>query len=219
MQRLRVLIVLAGLVVSGLAVGAPSAAVEASSATGQRHQPPQLRREGRWLVDPQGRVVIVHGLNLVYKRKPYVPAERGRPGSRSGTPPGWRGTASTPPGSARCGPGSRPTARRRPTRRTWTSGSGCSTCWPGSGSGSSSTCTRTSGTRQYGGEGVPDWAAARQPPFSLSAAGGGAVPDRLLDARGLDDVRRLLGQPPTACSTAGWRPGGSPRSGGSTSRT
>ena len=89
MQWLRVLIVLAALL-GGLV---PASAAEASrllrgeqahtsvrapierphtSATVHR-QPPQLRREGRWLVDPQGRVVIVHGLNLVYKRKPYVP--------------------------------------------------------------------------------------------------------------------------------------------------
>lgn len=37
--------------------------------------PPQLRREGRWLVDQHGRVVIVHGFNLVWKRAPYVPPD------------------------------------------------------------------------------------------------------------------------------------------------
>jgi len=28
---------------------------------------------GRWITDAQGRVVVVHGVNLVYKRKPYAP--------------------------------------------------------------------------------------------------------------------------------------------------
>lgn len=35
--------------------------------------PPQLRRDGRWLVDQHGRVVLVHGMNLVFKHDPYVP--------------------------------------------------------------------------------------------------------------------------------------------------
>ncbi len=34
---------------------------------------PQLRRKGRWLVDQYGRVVIVHGFNLVWKQAPYAP--------------------------------------------------------------------------------------------------------------------------------------------------
>lgn len=36
---------------------------------------PQLRREGRWLVDAQNRVVLLHGVNLVWKLAPYVPPE------------------------------------------------------------------------------------------------------------------------------------------------
>lgn len=36
---------------------------------------PQLQREGRWLVDQYGRVVIVHGVNLVWKRAPYAPPD------------------------------------------------------------------------------------------------------------------------------------------------
>ncbi len=35
----------------------------------------QLRRDGRWLVDPQGRVVITHGVNIVWKTAPYFPPE------------------------------------------------------------------------------------------------------------------------------------------------
>ena len=82
-------------------------------AVAERHAPPQLRREGRWLVDPQGRVVIVHGLNLVYKRKPYVPpdgptgftkrdaawlARHGFNAARVGTL--WAGLTPTAPGQA-----------------------------------------------------------------------------------------------------------------------
>jgi endoglycosylceramidase len=34
---------------------------------------PQLHRDGRWLVDPYGRVVVVHGLNAVWKHAPWAP--------------------------------------------------------------------------------------------------------------------------------------------------
>lgn len=47
---------------------APTVAAQAGGA-----EVPQLRREGRWLVDGQGRVVLLHGMNLVWKREPYVP--------------------------------------------------------------------------------------------------------------------------------------------------
>jgi endoglycosylceramidase len=32
-----------------------------------------LRRDGHWLVDAHGRVVLLHGVNAVWKRAPYVP--------------------------------------------------------------------------------------------------------------------------------------------------
>lgn len=35
----------------------------------------QLRRAGTWLVDRQGRVVILHGVNAVWKLAPYVPPD------------------------------------------------------------------------------------------------------------------------------------------------
>lgn len=35
----------------------------------------QLRRVGTWLVDRQGRVVILHGVNAVWKLAPYVPPD------------------------------------------------------------------------------------------------------------------------------------------------
>src|SRR5215210_1663009 len=36
---------------------------------------PRLQRQGRFLVDQYGRVVIVHGLNMVWKRAPYAPPD------------------------------------------------------------------------------------------------------------------------------------------------
>lgn len=74
--------------------------------------PPQLRRDGRWLVDQHGRVVLVHGMNLVWKHAPYVPpdspegftdadaewlAEHGFNGARIGTL--WAGLQPDGPGA------------------------------------------------------------------------------------------------------------------------
>src|SRR6188472_1614883 len=36
-----------------------------------------LQNSGRWITDDNGRVVILHGLNIVYKRPPYQPAAIG----------------------------------------------------------------------------------------------------------------------------------------------
>jgi endoglycosylceramidase len=38
---------------------------------------PPLSHEGRWITDASGRVVILHGWNMVYKRPPYHPAAAG----------------------------------------------------------------------------------------------------------------------------------------------
>jgi len=36
---------------------------------------PQLRREGRWMVDAKNRVVLLHGVNAVWKLAPYFPPD------------------------------------------------------------------------------------------------------------------------------------------------
>jgi len=48
--------------------GRPGAADAAQDTTG-------LQREGRWLVDQDGRIVLTHGVNLVWKNDPYVPPD------------------------------------------------------------------------------------------------------------------------------------------------
>ncbi|AXQ31673.1 endoglycoceramidase [Solimonas sp. K1W22B-7] len=60
------MLLLAGL--SGCGSSTPS-----SGNTGTTAEPPQLRRDGRWLVDPQGRVVLLHGVNMVWKVEPFHP--------------------------------------------------------------------------------------------------------------------------------------------------
>lgn len=58
MKRLALATVAALVVLAGDARAAPNA---------------PFGHEGRWITDAQGRVVIVHGVNMVYKRKPYAP--------------------------------------------------------------------------------------------------------------------------------------------------
>jgi len=94
------LVALAGLVAVPLASAEPAPAPDV----------PQLHKQGRWLVDQDGRVVIVHGMNLVWKRAPYVPpdsaggftdadaewlADHGFNGARIGTL--WAGVSPTSP--------------------------------------------------------------------------------------------------------------------------
>ena len=93
-------------------------------------------------------------------------------------------------------------ARARPTRRTSTSGSGCSTCWPASRSGSSSTCTRTSGTSSTAARGSPTGrrSGSRRTPWRRRSS------RRSRPATGRPRSRRCSttsGPTGAACSTAG----------------
>jgi endoglycosylceramidase len=157
------------LAVAALALGlsgTTSAGAESTGAESTGEEPPQLRRDGRWLVDAEGRAVIVHGFNLVWKRAPYVPpdtaagfteadadwlARYGFNGVRLGTL--WAGI--TPD---RAGVGD-PTYRDRwqrvmdllADRDIWMQLDAHQDQWH----------------ETYGGEGVPDWAVRRPAPYAL----------------------------------------------------
>lgn len=129
-------------------------------------EPPQLHREGRWLVDPQGRRVIVHGVNLVYKRPPYAPPasaagftsrdadflrRHGFNGARIGML--WAGVTPDEPGVA--DPAYFRTWDRvlgmLSKRGIWMMLDGHQDMWH----------------ETYGGEGAPDWAVRRPAPYHL----------------------------------------------------
>lgn len=128
---------------------------------------PRLHRDGRFLVDQYGRVVIVHGLNIVYKRAPYAPPDTaagftardavffkryGFNGARLGVL--WAGVSPTRPGVAD------PAYFAKLDRVTsllarnqvWTLFDMHQDEW----------------NEEYGGEGVPGWAAKRPLPYSLA---------------------------------------------------
>ena len=48
-----------------------------SGATADAAPTTPLGHSGRWVTDAQGRVVILHGVNMVYKRPPYFPSAAG----------------------------------------------------------------------------------------------------------------------------------------------
>jgi len=158
MRRWWAAVAVAGLLATGL--------VTPAAADDRAGPPPQLRREGRWLVDDLGRVVIVHGVNLVYKRKPYVPPStaggfrardarwlrrHGFNAARVGTL--WAGLTPEAPGRA-----DRSYLRRWQRvldllagQRIWIQLDAHQDMWH----------------ETYGGEGVPDWAMVRPAPYHL----------------------------------------------------
>jgi hypothetical protein len=160
-------LVLAGTPAVTAASPTSATAVSISPESPRKAKPPQLRRQGRWLVDRQGRVVIVHGLNLVYKREPYAPpndetgftskdarwlARHGFNAARVGTL--WAGLTSDAPGTA--DPSYVARVQRvldlLAKRHIWMQLDMHQDEWH----------------EQYGGEGVPDWAAVRQPPYNVT---------------------------------------------------
>lgn len=137
-----------------------------SAAQAEDGGPPQLRRAGPWLVDQHGRVVILHGFNLVWKLDPYVPpdnpagftaadaqwlADHGFNGVRLGTL--WAGITPKSPGVPDT------TYRDRwqrvmdllAQRGIWMQLDMHQDQWH----------------ETYGGEGVPDWAVHRPPLLAL----------------------------------------------------
>src|SRR4051812_5166970 len=48
-----------------------------SAATASAEPVAPLGHAGRWITDAGGRVVILHGLNMVYKKAPYTPSTTG----------------------------------------------------------------------------------------------------------------------------------------------
>ncbi len=79
-MRSRALVTVAALVAAlaaspALAVSPAFAASLAPASPGAAKLP--LGHAGRWITDASGRVVILHGINMVYKRPPYYPAAIG----------------------------------------------------------------------------------------------------------------------------------------------
>ena len=59
------------------AIAALAAAVSLPAAAAQAAPTAPLGHSGRWITDANGRVVILHGMNMVFKRPPYYPAAAG----------------------------------------------------------------------------------------------------------------------------------------------
>jgi endoglycosylceramidase len=150
----------------GLAALVPGRSVGAPARVDAPDPLPQLQREGRWLVDQYGRVVIVHGVNLVWKRAPYAPPDtaagftaadaqwlqdHGFNGVRLGTL--WAGITPDQPGVGD------PAYRTRwqrvmdllAQRGIWMQLDMHQDEW----------------SETYGGEGVPAWAVKRPAPYNL----------------------------------------------------
>ena len=72
-MRARILLCLVCMALVALAAAPHSAAGPAKSAAAKG----PLGHSGRWITDRSGRVVILHGFNMVYKVRPYAPDKIG----------------------------------------------------------------------------------------------------------------------------------------------
>lgn len=62
---------------AAIALLAATVAATPSAASLKPTQDEPLRHVGRWVTDRKGRVVVLHGFNMVYKRPPYYPIHAG----------------------------------------------------------------------------------------------------------------------------------------------
>src|SRR5579875_1608466 len=69
--------VLSALVLALVLLGAPLLTASADTPIGTGLAASGLGQTGRWITDSEGRVVILHGLNQVYKVPPYEPSANG----------------------------------------------------------------------------------------------------------------------------------------------
>ncbi|WP_162830350.1 cellulase family glycosylhydrolase [Amycolatopsis palatopharyngis] len=162
LRRLR----LSCLVLLAVLLASTAGTATARPAPGDAAQPPVLQRDGRWLVDQHGRIVLLHGVNLVWKHEPYVPpdspegftsadadwlAEHGFNGARIGTL--WAGVTPDAPGVADENYLDRwdRIVDLLAERRIWLQFDFHQDQWH----------------ETYGGGGVPGWAVHRPLPFSL----------------------------------------------------
>jgi endoglycosylceramidase len=67
----------AAVLVALIALTATASAERKGHRVGSTHPVGALKNEGRWIVDRRGRVVILHGINMVAKRPPYQPSALG----------------------------------------------------------------------------------------------------------------------------------------------
>lgn len=159
---------LAGLLAT-LALVAGTSLAAAPPAAAASDPPPHLSREGRWLVDQYGRIVLVHGQNLVWKHAPYVPpdspdgftakdaewlAEYGFNGARVGTL--WAGISPDAPDQVDASYLDRwqRVADLLSDEGIWTLYDLHQDQW----------------NETYAGEGVPDWAVHRPAPYNAFPA-------------------------------------------------
>jgi hypothetical protein len=128
---------------------------------------PRLQREGRHLVDEQGRQVIVHGLNFVWKRAPYVPPDT--PGGFTAADAEWLHEHGF--NGARLGvlwPGVNPTAPGVVDETYFERWDRVVDLMADQGIWMQFDMHQDQWHETYGGEGVPDWAMKRPLPWSLA---------------------------------------------------
>ena len=184
MRQSRRVFLAASAVVAGWGAGAGAAGASVTAPGGAGADAPFVHGllsspQGGFIYDQYGRVVILHGVNAVYKRPPYeLYVDPGKPWDftppRMRRPwPVWASTSSAGHHLGRASsrepsvPTTPPSARRHPERSgQWNQAvadaylarvARRSTSWPATTSTRCWTCTRTS-TAGVRGEGAPAWA-------------------------------------------------------------